>query len=115
MSDLFSFLNMIGTHEQRVVGNTKINSAVIDTCASPDSSDPYETGITHPNFNDNNWVIVEQYANKNDAAIGHKKWVDLFTGSLPDTLKDVSTCTLAEFGKQIGIDVNREYTNSALN
>ena len=87
-------MNMYGNYEERLVENTKINGAVIDTVMVTDSYEPYETGIAHPNFNDGKWIIVEMYNSKEQARAGHKKWVNMFRYSLPKELKDVSTSTI---------------------
>ncbi len=45
----------------------KINGLTIDTCNSPDCG--WETGIQKET-----WIIVEKYADKQQAIKGHKKW-----------------------------------------
>lgn len=92
---MFDFLDMANNYEERVVDNTKINEAEIDTCAVTDSDQPFETGVAHPRYNDGKWVIVEMYNRKKEAISGHKKWVKIFSAKkLPKQLTDVSTSTL---------------------
>jgi len=100
---MFDFLDMVGNYEQRKVENTKVNGAIIDTAAVNDSSQPYETGIMHPSYNSNNWIIVELYPNKKKAQEGHQRWVKEFTSnSLPEELRDVNTCEIGGFVNAIG-------------
>ena len=85
-------MGMVGNYESRKVDNTEVNNAVIDTVRITDSVHNYETGVTHPAFNDNAWIIVEEYDTKEQAQKGHDKWVKEFTDKLPKTIKDISTC-----------------------
>ena len=48
----------------------EINGIAIDT-ACPSDTGKWETGIKVKE-----WIIVEQYENKEDALKGHKKWVE---------------------------------------
>ena len=51
--------------------NTKIQGYTIDTCYTADCG--YETAIWHDKLG--SMVIVERYSNKEEAKIGHEKWV----------------------------------------
>jgi hypothetical protein len=54
-----------------------------------DDTRQYETAIASPYYNAMNLVIVEQYANKEQAETGHEKWVrimDVAYGKLPNVL-----------------------------
>jgi hypothetical protein len=99
MENLFGFMDMAGTYEQRKVANTKINDAIIDTCAVTDSEQPYETAIQHKAYNEGQWVIVEMYDTKKQSIIGHKKWVNKFKNDLPEKLEDVSTSKIMNLNK----------------
>jgi hypothetical protein len=92
---MFGFLNMMGTYEQRKVDNTVINEVEIDTVMVTDCEQPYETAIKSKHYNNDKWVIVEQYDTKEESIEGHKKWVSKFSKKLPKTVKDVSTCEIA--------------------
>ncbi len=99
---MFDFLDMQGTYKDRLVENTKINSAEVDTVMVTDSAEPYETGISHPQYNDGSWVIVEMYNTKKEAKEGHKRWVEVFSkDELPVKLEDVSTSNIAELLKTV--------------
>lgn len=95
---LFDFFSMANNYEERKVDRFQKDGVIIDTCAVTDSDQPYETGISHPQYNGGNWVIVELYSDKEKAQEGHKKWVEKMTSeNLPDELEDVSTAEIAEF------------------
>lgn len=100
---MFDFYSMAGNYEDRLVENTKIDKVVIDTAAVTDSEQPYETGISHPEYNGSDWVIVEIYDTKALAEIGHKKWVGKVSkNELPDELEDVSTASITQLGNMFG-------------
>lgn len=97
MFDLFGFFNMMDNYEERKVKNYTSDDLNIDTCAVSDSDKPYETGIQHPLYNEGKWVIVELYDTKEEAEVGHDKWVKIMTkNELPEVLKDVGTCVIAK-------------------
>ena len=93
---LFDFYDMAGTYEQRKVANDVVNGVTVDTAAVIDSDQPYETAVKAPQYNDNSWVIVEMHDSKEQAEIGHAKWVEVFRKGAPETLEDVSTAEIAK-------------------
>jgi len=97
---MFGILGMINNYELRKVANTQVGGASIDTCAVTDSARPYETGIKHSRYNDGWWIIVQLYDSKEEAEVGHKKWVELFSrDELPPRLVDVNeSCFSQAFG-----------------
>ena len=79
INDLFRFLYTTwDDYEDRLVENTKQGDYEIDTCFCNDTN-KYETGISKL---ENDWIIVEEYNTKDEASIGHKKWVE-FTKAEP--------------------------------
>ena len=109
MSDLFG-LGMMGNYEDRKVDNFTKGDLVVDTVAVTDSTEPYETGICHPQYNSGSWVIVELYGTKKAAAVGHKKWIDIMTAKeLPDKLIDVSTAEVTDLCDVFNNDGWRTY------
>ena len=92
-------------YESRLVDNTLINDAVIDTVAINDSKKPFETGIKHPSYNDGKWVVVELYNTKEEAQAGHDKWVAIFKKGLPDSLTDVNESIIGDFAENMGCPV----------
>lgn len=92
---MLGFLDMVGNYEERKVEHTVVNDVIIDTARVTDCDKPYETGICSPHYNDDEWVIVEQYDDFESAKNGHEKWVQVFEKELPETVEDVSTCFIA--------------------
>jgi len=91
---MFDFFSMGDNYEERVVDHYEGKKLVVDTCYVSDSEKDYETGICHPDYNDNQWVIVELYNTKKEAQIGHDKWVKKMKTKLPDKLIDVSSAEI---------------------
>ena len=111
---MFDFFSMAFDRESRKVATTEIGGAVIDTCAVTDSARPFETGIQHPEYNGGKWVIVELYDTKGEAELGHKKWVELFSGNkLPPRLVDRNECSLQDLAKAMGHDLRGVYERVA--
>jgi len=54
--------------------NNKEDDWVVDTCVGFDTG-TWETGISQDR--EETWTIVEQYADRREAEIGHAKWVEL--------------------------------------
>lgn len=111
----FEFLNELvnNTHEERKVARYEKNGLFIDTCAVNDSSQPYETAVAHPNYNNDELIIVQRYDTKEQARKGHDKWVKKMTAKeLPKAIKDVSTSDVVEFAHALGIDLNEIYPSA---
>jgi len=91
-------MDMASNHEDRVVDNFKKDKIIVDTCMVTDSDQPFETGVSHPAWNNSAWVIVEMYLTKTEAQAGHNKWVKIITADvLPKKLVDVSTSTIKKY------------------
>ena len=97
-----NYFDMMENYESRKVANDVVGGAVIDTAAVPDSTEPFETAISSPNYNDGNWVIVELYRTKQAAREGHARWVTLMAGK-PASLTDVSMSGIKALGKMVGM------------
>ena len=110
-NEMFGFdpIDMLNTLEDRKIAQDKNTDCIIDTCAIPDSSKPYETAISHRYFNNCEWIVVELYDTKEDAIIGHVKWVQSFKDGLPESLQDVSDCRVVKLAKIYGCDLNKEH------
>ena len=94
---LFDFIEMFDNYEGRKVDRYENKDLVIDTCSVSDSDNPYETGIKHPLYNDNEWVIVETYKNREKAQEGHNKWVKIMTDKiLPPHLWDMGSAEVTK-------------------
>ena len=70
------------------VFNTKVGKIVIDTVRAFDTCE-WETGIQLNKVNDN-WIIVQQYKNGEQAQKGHQNWVDKLTKNPNLKLKDIN-------------------------
>lgn len=68
----------------------KDENVLISTVEVKDSSFNYETAISHSEYNDGVFIIVDNYHTLEDAKRGHSKWVNTMThGPLPDKLIEV--------------------------
>jgi len=101
---LFSFLEDEGTHNQRKVARFEQGeSIIIDTCEVSDGTDPYETAVMHPEYNDGKWIIVQSYRTREDARRGHDDWVRTMTSRvLPKSLKDCGNAGITELLEMVG-------------
>ena len=108
---LFDFLSMAGNYEDRKVDRYEEGVVMVDTCLVTDSEQPYETAVSHPKFNGGDLIIVELYDTKEQAQIGHDRWVKTMTvDTLPESIKDVSTAEIAKLGvSRCGDDFLGEY------
>lgn len=95
---MFDFLLGIGNRSERLVANSIVGAAEIDTCRVTDGDEPFETGIEHPEYNDGKWVIVEAYPTRAAAEAGHARWVDVMSKEvLPDQLVDCQNAAISKF------------------
>jgi hypothetical protein len=100
--DLFGF-GMLNNYEQRKVARDELEDTIIDTVLVTDSLQPYETAISHAKYNNGDWIVVEMYDTKEEANLGHDRWVKIMTNdNLPDELVDVSSCEIAQLWEGIG-------------
>jgi hypothetical protein len=77
-------------YNERVVYNDKFNGITVDTAYVRDTG-CFETGIVDKRYReDGGWMIVEEYDTKEEAKIGHQKWVKkLKSKNPPKTLPNV--------------------------
>ena len=110
---MFEFLQDLGNHKERKIDSYEVGDVFVDTCAVSDSSQPYETAVAHPNYNEGKIIIVQMYDTKKQAQKGHDKWVKKMTAKeLPKAIKDVSTSGIVKFGHALGIDLNEVYPST---
>lgn len=96
MSSLFL---MLGSHKDRAIARDEVGNVIVDTCATLDSDEPYETGIKKGR---QHWVIVEMYTSKSGAIKGHKKWVEAIRKNPRQRLKgDIGTSVIGKLTKRI--------------
>lgn len=95
---MFDFLLMADNYEDRAVDRFESEDMIIDTCFCNDGKLPYETAVQHKEYNDNKWIIVENYPDKEQAQKGHDKWVAIMTSKeLPEFLQDCQNAEISEF------------------
>ena len=85
MENLRRLGEMFGDKElkwRKDVFNIMIGDLTIDTCYAPDVR-KWETGIEK----DGKWTIVEEYPDRENAVIGHAKWVKLIKENSNTELK----------------------------
>lgn len=93
-------LGMIGNYKERLVENTKVGEGQVDTVRVTDCDQPFETAISHPLYNKGDWIIVENYDTKEDAKLGHAKWVERLE-ALPKSFTDVNQCHIAKIAEKV--------------
>ena len=94
---MFNFFSMMGNYEDRKVGRYETDELIVSTARVTDSGAPYETAVSHDNYNDGKFVIVENYWSLDDATDGHERWVNVMTSPiLPESLRDVSMAGIAQ-------------------
>ncbi len=77
----------------------------VSTIKVTDGREPYETAVSHPLYNNGDWVIVECYSTKEEAKASHKKWVEAITTEpLPDKLVDCSNAEISQLAESFGSD-----------
>lgn len=111
MTSLFGFFSMANNYDQRAVARHEGDGLLVDTYRVSDSAHDYETAVSHPAYNDGDWVIVEVYNNEQAARLGHDKWVKVMTATkLPDRLFDVSSAAIKGLAGALGADYSEGYT-----
>ena len=98
---MFGF-EMMTNYDQRCVAKYDKDNVFVSTAIVTDAPHPYETAISHPDYNDGTLVIVEYYDSREDAQKGHNEWVTKMTAEkVPLVIKDISDCEIVQFGKAL--------------
>jgi len=102
MFDINAINEMMLTQDERkiarhTIGDEPFVALVVDTCEVLDSPGrPYETAVSHVDYNPSQWCIVETYTTREEAEAGHQRWIERMIGTEPpDVLVDAR---LAEVG-----------------
>ena len=90
MDNLFGILTMSNNYDLRVVKNTERNTFILDTVLVTDRALPYETAVSHEDFNDAEWIVLEWSKTKEDAERTHDKWLAKLDAGV-DSLFDIYT------------------------
>lgn len=73
-----SWIDMLGTYEERNVANFKNDIFEIDTSRVTDRAVPYETAIAHKDFRHGEWIILGWRKTKEEAQRFHDLTVKHF-------------------------------------
>ena len=98
---MFDFIFDIGNHESRKIARYELNDVIVDTCTVSDGMQPIETGISHPEYNDGELIIVQGYDTEEEAIEGHNKWVDTLTKNPPEYLRDCGNSHISSLIEEI--------------
>jgi hypothetical protein len=102
---MFDFFDMMDNYEERKIGRYETDDLIVSTAMVTDSDAPYETAVSHPNYNDGKFVIVQNYHSRDDAEAGHEHWVDVMTAIvLPESLRDVGLAHIAQLSDMVDDD-----------
>lgn len=90
MVSLFESMKNMAMGGEREWKKDNLNNAkdnwVVDTCMAFDVK-VWETGISQDK--EDSWTIVEQYADRKEAEIGHAKWTELIMADPNKELEDI--------------------------
>ena len=92
-------LGMIGNYEQRVVKNDKTTDFILDTAEVYDRSWIYETAVSHKDFNNGKWIILDGTNTREDALKAHEKWLKALEAGV-DSLEDYYDETVYNYGSE---------------
>jgi len=102
-SRLLDFLPDAGTLNQRQVWRFEEGGVTVSTARVSDGDLPFETSVAHPQYNDGKWMVLEAYRTRDEARVGHHKWVATMTGpQLPERLEDCCNAPAAKLLKELG-------------
>mgnify|MGYP001606919305 CR=1 FL=1 len=76
-------------YAERCVANTVKNEFEVDTTYEQDTG-YFELAFSSPHYNDNYWIVVSEYATREEALIAHNEFVSLLDeNGLPEAIKDI--------------------------
>lgn len=106
MTKMFDFFNDIDNYSERKVDRFEEDDLIIDTCRVSDGKQDYETAVSHPDYHNSKFIVVEAYSSKEEAQEGHDKWIEIMTKEpLPDELIDCCNAQIGDFYRELGGDV----------
>ena len=79
ITKMLDVINMIGNHEERNVDRFENELFIVDTSMCNDMEFPYETAISHRDFNDGSWIILGWSKTKEEAQTFHNEVVHYFS------------------------------------
>jgi hypothetical protein len=106
MTKMFDFFNDIDNYSERKVDRFEKDDLIIDTCRVSDGKQDYETAVSHPDYHNSKFIVVEAYSSKEEAQEGHDKWIAIMIKEpLPDELIDCCNAQIGDFYRELGGDV----------
>ena len=84
-------VDMIFNYEERKVQRDECENFTLDTCEVYDRTWIYETAVSHKNYNNGKWIILEGTNTKEAALEAHKKWLKGFIEGVDYRLVDCYT------------------------
>ena len=106
---MFDILQMFSNYEDRKIAGYESGKGekrvFVSTVEVTDSTEPFETAVAHPLYNNRKLIIVETYDTREEALVGHDKWIKTITqkkDKLPTYLRDVSTASIKRLGQAAG-------------
>jgi hypothetical protein len=103
MDFFFGFNSMYDNYEQRAIDRYEAEGLIVDTAAVTDGKKPIETAIKCTRYDEQRFIVVEAYDTREEAQLGHDKWVKLMTAeTLPDELVEIGNGAVVDFGISMG-------------
>ena len=85
---MFNMFGMLGTYPQRMVKNDKFENFILDTARVTDRPWIYETAVSHKEFNNGDWIILQGTDTKDEAIKVHDEWLEKIKNGV-DELRDI--------------------------
>jgi len=100
---MFDFYSMENNKSTRAIARYEDEDGlIIDTCFVTDSRLPIETAVSHPEYNDGSFIVVECYEDEFSALAGHQAWVNrMISDELPEQLQDVGASFWPSLGRTL--------------
>ena len=104
---MFGFTEMLDTLEERKIGRFEKHedgalACVVSTVLVTDAEEPYETAVSHLDYNPGRWAIVATYPDEEQAALGHAAWIEKMTAKTPPKcLVDVGTSEISKLRDEV--------------
>jgi len=103
LRQMLKMTSNFGTHAFRNVDHYERDGVMVDTSRVFDGGLPFETGVAHPQYNGGLVMILEAYRTRDEARIGHRRWVSVMTGlEPPERLEDCYNAASARLLKAMG-------------
>jgi hypothetical protein len=86
-------------YDDRKIGrwDSEDGESMVSTAEVTDGRKPYETAVQTPDYNDGQMIIVECYDDKEDAKLGHEKWLAMvLEDKLPLVLTDCCNASISQ-------------------